>query len=225
MDLCWQSNVSAFHHTVWVCYSFPAKTEFKKKIFTILTSYLLEFWSDSKLLVCVCVCVLVIQSCSTLCDPLDCSPLGSFVHGILQARMMKWIAIPFSRGSSHPKIKSRSPKLQADPLLSEPPGKPLNYLGKWNSFLQHALSSRWGWECPEPMSYSVPPKVEKNTKRYLQRSQPKVTGSPMLKPNHSNINASFPSKLYHEITKDLFARVPFTQYIMSNFQQKNYKTH
>ena len=44
--------------------------------------------------------LLVIQLCPTLCDSIDCSPSGSFVHGILQARIMEWIAIPFSRGSS-----------------------------------------------------------------------------------------------------------------------------
>ena len=46
------------------------------------------------------VLVLVTQSCLTLCDPMDCSPLGSFVHGIPQARILEWVAIPFSRGSS-----------------------------------------------------------------------------------------------------------------------------
>ena len=46
--------------------------------------------------VCVCVCVIVTQSCLTLCDPMDCSPPGSSVHGILQARILEWIAIPFS---------------------------------------------------------------------------------------------------------------------------------
>ena len=35
-----------------------------------------------------------------LCDPVDCSPLGSSVHGIFQARIMEWVAMPFSRGSS-----------------------------------------------------------------------------------------------------------------------------
>ena len=44
--------------------------------------------------------VLVAQSCPTLCDPLDCSPPGSSVHGILQARTVEWGAISFSRGSS-----------------------------------------------------------------------------------------------------------------------------
>ena len=40
----------------------------------------------------------VTQSCPTLCDPMDCSPPGSSVHGILQARMLEWVAISFSRG-------------------------------------------------------------------------------------------------------------------------------
>ena len=43
------------------------------------------------------------QSCLTLCDPVDCTPSGSSVYGILQARVLEWIAVPFSRGSSWPK--------------------------------------------------------------------------------------------------------------------------
>ena len=50
--------------------------------------------------VCVCVYVLLVaQSCSTLCDPMDCSPPGSTVHGILQARIVEQVAISSSRGS------------------------------------------------------------------------------------------------------------------------------
>ena len=49
---------------------------------------------------CACACVLVAQSCLTLCDPMDCSPPGSSVHGILQARTLEWVVIAFSRGSS-----------------------------------------------------------------------------------------------------------------------------
>ena len=52
--------------------------------------------------VCVCVCVLVTQQCPTLCDPMDCSLPGSSAHGISQARMLQWVAITFSRGSSWP---------------------------------------------------------------------------------------------------------------------------
>ena len=44
--------------------------------------------------------VLVTQSCLTLCDPMDYSPPGFFVHGILLARILELVAIPFSRGSS-----------------------------------------------------------------------------------------------------------------------------
>ena len=46
---------------------------------------------------CLCACVLILFSCVTLCDPMDCSPPGSSVHGILQARTLEWAAIPFSR--------------------------------------------------------------------------------------------------------------------------------
>ena len=48
----------------------------------------------------VCVCVLVTQACLTLCDAMDCRPRGSYVHGILQARKLEWVAMPFSRGLS-----------------------------------------------------------------------------------------------------------------------------
>ena len=41
--------------------------------------------------------VLGAQSCLTLCSPMDCSPLGSFVHGVFQARVLEWVAISFSR--------------------------------------------------------------------------------------------------------------------------------
>ena len=49
----------------------------------------------------------VAQSCPTLCDPVDYSLLGSSVHGILQARVLEWVAISFSRGSSQPRDQTR----------------------------------------------------------------------------------------------------------------------
>ena len=66
--------------------------------------------------------VLVAQSGATLCDPMDCSLLGSSVHGILQARML-----PFSSSGDLPSpgTEPGSPAVQADSLLSEPPGKPI----------------------------------------------------------------------------------------------------
>ena len=48
----------------------------------------------------MCMCAKLLQSCLTLCDPMDCSPPGPNVHGVFQARILKWVAMPFSRGSS-----------------------------------------------------------------------------------------------------------------------------
>ena len=68
--------------------------------------------------------VLVVQLCPALCDPVDCSPPGSSVYGILQARILDWVAFPSPGDLPDPRIKPKSPALQADSLLSEPLGKP-----------------------------------------------------------------------------------------------------
>ena len=76
--------------------------------------------SDVCVCVCVCACMCVhAQSCLILCNPLNCSPPGFSVRGILQARILEWVAIPFPRGSSRTHVSL----LQVDSLLSEPPGK------------------------------------------------------------------------------------------------------
>ena len=51
--------------------------------------------------------MLVTQLCPTLCDPMDCGPPGSSVQEILQARILEWVAIPFSRGSSQPRDRTQ----------------------------------------------------------------------------------------------------------------------
>ena len=55
----------------------------------------------------LCVCVWVAQSCLTLCDPMDCGLLGPSVHGILQAIIVDWVAIPLFRGSSWPRDRTQ----------------------------------------------------------------------------------------------------------------------
>ena len=55
----------------------------------------------------MCACSKSLQSCLTLCDSMDCSPLGSSVHGILQARIVEWVAMCCSRGSSQPRDRTR----------------------------------------------------------------------------------------------------------------------
>ena len=64
-----------------------------------------SIWINNKVLMYStgCVCVLIAQSCPALCDPMDCSLSDSSVHGILQARILEWVAISFSRVSSWPR--------------------------------------------------------------------------------------------------------------------------
>ena len=59
----------------------------------------------------ICVC-LVAQPCPTRCDPMDCGPPGSSVHGILQARIPEWVTMPSSRGSSQPRNGTQVSALQ-----------------------------------------------------------------------------------------------------------------
>ena len=72
---------------------------------------MVNWWSEVK----------VTQSYLTLCHSVD-----NIVHGILQARILEWVAVPFSRGSSQPRDRTQSPTLQADSLPAEPPGKSKN---------------------------------------------------------------------------------------------------
>ena len=65
----------------------------------------------------------VAQLCPTLCNTMDCSLSGSSVHGTFQARVLEWIAISFSRGSSRPRNWTQVSRMRADALPSEPPGK------------------------------------------------------------------------------------------------------
>ena len=64
-----------------------------------------------------------LQSCPTLCNPMDGSLPGSSVHGIFQARVLEWTAIAFSRGSSRPRDQTQVSLIVTDALSLEPPGK------------------------------------------------------------------------------------------------------
>ena len=68
--------------------------------------------------------VKVTQFCPTLCDPMECSSPGYSVHRISQAKILEWVAISFSRGSSHREIKLMSPALAGGFFTAKPPGKP-----------------------------------------------------------------------------------------------------
>ena len=68
--------------------------------------------------------VLVVQSCPTLWDPMDRSPPGSSVHGILQAEILESVVMPSSGGLPNAAIEPKSPALEADSLPLRPLGSP-----------------------------------------------------------------------------------------------------
>ena len=65
-----------------------------------------KIWSNQDVLKQVSE-VNITQSCLPLCDPMDYSLPGSSVHGILQARILEWVAVPFSRGSPQPRDQTQ----------------------------------------------------------------------------------------------------------------------
>ena len=92
----------------------------------------------------------VTQSCPTLCDPVDCSPPGSSVHGILQARILEWVAISFSREASQPRDRTQISRIagrrfnlwatrELKPLYLIPPWEPLVSTIHWNFYLYIVL--------------------------------------------------------------------------------------
>ena len=112
-------------------------------------------------------CCLVTKSCPTVWDPMDCSLPGSSIHGILQARILEWVATAFSRGQRiipfsgdfpHPGVKPGFPMWQTDSLPSEPPGKllsfpvphflPSSYRAPTTPRLSHAGGVFWGCRAP-----------------------------------------------------------------------------
>ena len=82
-----------------------------------------EMYTDTH----VCACMLSLQSCLTLCDPMDCSPQGSSVHGILQARIREWVSMSSSRGSSRSRDQAHISCISHTAgrvFTAEPSGKP-----------------------------------------------------------------------------------------------------
>ena len=127
---------------LWCVYRVEGKTGthlYPCRVNSVLLRCLLELTFNSSLRVQTCAslstlvnsnahaCV-VSQSCLTFCDPMDCSPPGSSVHGVLQARILEWIVIAFLQGI----FLNQGPNLhlwhflhcQADFLPLAPPGKP-----------------------------------------------------------------------------------------------------
>ena len=85
---------------------------------------------------CAVLCTKSLHLCLILCDPMDCSPPGSSIQGILQARILEWVAVPFSRDFPDPGIKPaslKSPALAGRFFTTSTTGKPTSGVGSTNS--------------------------------------------------------------------------------------------
>ena len=104
-----------------------------------------------------------------------CNPMDYTIHGILQVRILEWVAIPFSRGSSKPGIEPRSPALQTDSLPGEPPGKPKNTgVGSMSLLQQIFLTQESKLESPALQVDSLPTElsgIADNDKRLLHKNK------------------------------------------------------
>ena len=110
------------------------------------------FFAPSGLCVKKDMCVLITQSCLTHCDPMNCSLPGSSVLGILQARILEWVAIFFSRGSSQPRDQTWISYFAGRFFTTESPGKPWKDMGEAQSpILSRVLQG--GPTCPPPGGY------------------------------------------------------------------------
>ena len=92
----------------------PAKAEHREKFMEITRARFHTVRKRIWLLSCV----------RLFCDPMDYSPPGSSVHGILQARILEWVAISFSRGSSRPRDRTHIACITGGFFTAEPPGEP-----------------------------------------------------------------------------------------------------
>ena len=111
----WASRTCHLWEGLLLTQSMPELYPLSERQFKPLWKYSLqwafpEFWTaqeKEKANTELFVLCSVAQSCPALCDPVDCGPPGSSVHGILQARVLEWVAIPFSRGSFPSRDRTR----------------------------------------------------------------------------------------------------------------------
>ena len=103
-------------------------------------------------------CLVVSNSCDS-CDPVECSPPGLSVHGILQARILEWVAIPFSRGSSQPRDRTHVSHIAGRfYLLSHQ---------KWSEM--KSISRVWLIQTPWTVANQSPPSMRFSRRGYWSR--------------------------------------------------------
>ena len=115
------------------------------------------------------------QSCPTLCDPMDCSPPGSSVHGVSQARILEWVAISFSRGSSWFRDQTCVSCIADRLFTTEPMGQPQGYksgTNKEKSLLRQTARN----ECPGELTDLPNLKGQMGSRQTLRQQAVWVSG-------------------------------------------------
>ena len=107
---CWNEDPMQLIINTFVFFLLKRNIQIQNKASRIsalqeLNFYIFAYPSYLIFLLC-CVCAKSLQSCLTLCDPIDCSPPGSPIHGNLQAGILEWVTMPSSRGSSQPRDRN-----------------------------------------------------------------------------------------------------------------------
>ena len=110
-----------------------------KKLNQVIKINLWDVWRYMCVCVCVCVCIRSLQSCSTLCDNMDYNPPGCSVHGILQARILEWVAMPSSRGSSQSSDPGIKHMFLMSPALA---GRFFSTSATWEAQLYNVIHGR-----------------------------------------------------------------------------------
>ena len=137
----------------------------------------------------MCVCVRsVTQLCLTLCDPMDCSLPGSSIHGILQVRILEWVVISFSRGSSQPRdqtfiscLAGRGKHIKSCHLFQREEKRITK--GIWDC-VSRVLSLSGCWIAAESQNWekSFLPQLTTSAVKPLHAQWPSSSGMPMLCP-------------------------------------------
>ena len=111
----------------------------------------------------------IAQSCLTLCDLVDCSPPGSSIHGILQARILEWVVISFSRESSRPRDRTQVPRIAGRHFNLWATREDFSIYPLVGTFLEKAIaphSSTLAWKIPWTAAYQAPPSMGFSRQEY-----------------------------------------------------------
>ena len=147
--------------------------------------------------------MLVAQSCPTLCNPMDCSLPGSSVHATLQARILEWVTVSFSRRSSRPRDQTQVSCIAGRFFATEPRGKSGDQYGGFFSSVQFSSVTQ---SCPtlcDPMNRSTPGlpvhhQLPEFTQTHMHQVGDAIQPShPLLSPSPPAPNPSQHQSLFH----------------------------